>query len=304
MFILVNGLSYFGNRLVDDLNEFDSTNRYLFLDTYTSKWHRILFVLLLPFCRAVLSVNGVSDKSGSLDKVLNLKKRLFMQWHGTDVLLASTRYIDGTIYSEYINRSVHIFSAPWFSEELRPIVKNGTYLPISYIQNIGNTAKYTNLKALTYLPQGKESFYGWDLIRQLAIAKPNLEITVIGSTGADLESYKNVNFIGWVDPNQVSELMMTHPIFLRLTEHDGKSVSVSEALGKGAEVIWNYPSPCCHTIELNAHQLIQKVEVIVEQIEKRGMLPNADNIDYAKASLSRDKVMSDFVNGFQKLLNE
>lgn len=303
MLILVNGLSYFGKRLVDDLNEFDKDNHYLFLNTYTSKWHKFLFIFYLPFCGAVVSVNGVSDKSGSLDKVLRTKKKLVMQWHGTDVLLAKKRSEEGTIHRDYIDNAQHIFSAPWFAQELENIVEHGEYLPISYINDIGNKKKYENISVLTYLPQGKEQFYGWDMIRELALAKPDLLITVMGSTGDGLGAYKNVNFIGWVNSEQVSELMTSHSIFTRLTEHDGKSVSVSEALGKGAEVIWNYPLPCCHCIELNAVELIQKVTLISNQIEKRGMTPNAENINYAKEHLSRTKVMSHFANGFQRILN-
>lgn len=303
MFILVNGMPYFGKRMVDDLNEFDGNNRYLFLNTYTSKWHKFLFILLLPFCDAILSVNGVSQRSGSLDRVIKRKKRLYMQWHGTDVLLAKKRYEEGTIHRDYIDHAKHIFSAPWFIEELENIVEHGEYIPISYISQIGNEDKYENISILTYIPKGKEKFYGWDLIRQLALAKPDLTITVMGSTGDGLGTYKNVNFIGWVNSEQVNELMTTHSIFVRLTEHDGKSVSVSEALGKGAEVIWNYPLPGCHCIELNAVQLIQEVTLINQQIEKRGMTPNAENIEYAKEHLSRTKVMSHFANSFQRLIN-
>ena len=49
MYVLVNGLPYFGKILVNDLNEFGSKRKCIFLNTYYSRWDKLLFFLLLPF---------------------------------------------------------------------------------------------------------------------------------------------------------------------------------------------------------------------------------------------------------------
>ena len=99
MLVLVNGLPLFGQKLASDLNEFDSNNRYVFFNTYYSLWDKILFFLLVPFCRLVISFNGVSDKSGSLDAALFFRKKIVMQWQGTDVLLAKQRFESNSLKS-------------------------------------------------------------------------------------------------------------------------------------------------------------------------------------------------------------
>ena len=88
MKFIFNGLPYFGKKLVNDLNDFAPQNSFSFFDTYSSKVEQIKFASSLPFSNLVISMNGVSEKSGSLDLVLKLKKRLLMQWQGTDVLIA------------------------------------------------------------------------------------------------------------------------------------------------------------------------------------------------------------------------
>lgn len=48
MRILVNGLPYFSKKIVDDLNELDDENKYVFIDTYTSFWEQIKFLCYHP----------------------------------------------------------------------------------------------------------------------------------------------------------------------------------------------------------------------------------------------------------------
>ena len=91
MKFLFNGLSLFGRKLVKDLAAFDSRHSYHFYDTYTSRLDQLKFICALPFADAVVSINGVSDPSGSLNAVLAMKKKLILHWQGTDVMLAMQR---------------------------------------------------------------------------------------------------------------------------------------------------------------------------------------------------------------------
>lgn len=304
MLILVNGLPYFSKRLVNDLNEFDPANNYRFLNTYDSLIDKVKFMFLLPFSGAVVSSNGVSDYSGSMEKVVKWKKKLVMQWHGTDVVLAKKRFADGTINQKYIACAKHLFAAPWFAKELNDIRILGEYAPISYIDKAGNSGTYKELSILTYLAKGRESFYGWDLIRELAISRPNLKIIVVGSEGRGLDCPSNVTFLGWVNESDMQELLKINPIFLRMTEHDGNSVSVSQALGAGAEVIWTYSAPRCHTIDRNSKALQSKINQLELILKEREYKPNEENIEYALQHLNRNAVMLNFVEKLNIALNE
>lgn len=304
MRVLINGLPYFGKKVAKELNEFDRENTYIFLDTYYSKWDKIRFLLNLPFCKAVISFNGVSDRSGSLDKVLSRHKKLIMQWHGTDVSLAVSRNKNGTIYKEYINNARHLFSAPWFQDELKEVVPNGIYAPFSYVDHFGNDQKYDKLSVLSYIAKGREEFYGWSYLLAAARDLPNVEFVIVGSDGKGIEVPDNVLFLGWVDENKMIELYKSHPVFVRLCEHDGKAFSVSQALATGAEVIWNYPLEGVHQIELSSEALIDAISRAFQQVISRKMSPNQENIKFASEELSRDKVFSHYTSQIKKLLND
>lgn len=76
MRVLINGLPLFAKRLADELQKYDHKSSYIFLDTYNSKWAQLLFFIYLPFSDCVISMNGVTDNSGSLNLVLKWKKKI------------------------------------------------------------------------------------------------------------------------------------------------------------------------------------------------------------------------------------
>lgn len=302
MRVLVNGLPFFSKKIVQDLNEFDDENRYIFCDTYTSKMAQLKYAMLLPFAGAVLSSRGVTSKSNSLDLALRFNKKLLMQWHGTDVQEAVERNANETINRDYIDVAKHIVSAPWFEEELKGIVDVYAYAPFSYVKNPGNDGTYDSISILTYIAEGRESYYGWEQVKELAKKLPEVKVNVIGCRGTSFEAVDNINFLGWVDEVKVTELLKENAIFLRLTEHDGKSISVSQALGAGCEVIWNYPLEHCHFVERNAQKVYDKIIEVQQLIELRGLKPNGANIEFANSELNRTIVLKNFVDVIKSAL--
>ena len=97
--IIIVGLPLFAKKMAKDLGETDRSKIFLACDTYYSLKDKILFFFILPFSSMVISFNGVSDKSGTLEWVLRWKKKLIFQWMGTDALLAMERFKNGYIYS-------------------------------------------------------------------------------------------------------------------------------------------------------------------------------------------------------------
>lgn len=299
MLVLINGLPYFGQRIAKELNEFDSDNRYVFLDTYYSNWDKLRFRFLLHSAGAVLSFNGVSDKSGSLDLVLKKKRKLLMQWHGTDVKIAVARFQAGSINMDYIRNARHLFSAPWFEEELGGIVPQGIYAPFSYIDTYGNEETYEHIRVLSYLAKGKEAYYGWEVIKEAAQQLSDFEFTIVGSDGNGLDVPSNVNFLGWVSDDEMTKLYRENPIFVRLCEHDGKAFSVSQALAFGAEVIWNYPLEHVRVIGRKSNELIDEIGKAAQAVRERNMRPNADAINFARTKLERKIVLEQYAKLIQ-----
>lgn len=303
MLVLISGLPYFAGKMETDFNELDSTNRYIHCDTYSSLWGRIKFFLLLPFAGAVISVNGVSSNSRALNWALRWNKKLILYWQGTDVIIALKDQKNGTIDRRYIDCAAHIVVAPWFVEELKEINVASEYVPFSYVDSIGNDQAYEEFRVLTYLAKGVEEFYGWEYIRSLALARPDLKITVVGSECEGLDVPENIDLLGWVNSEKMLELFRSHAVMVRLTEHDGKSFSVAQALASGCEVIWTYNYPPAHQLERNSLALQEKIQSLEQEVKKRGMRPNSDNIAHSQQSYVRKKVLTTLVGKIQSILN-
>jgi glycosyltransferase involved in cell wall biosynthesis len=293
MLVLINGLSHFGAKLKDDLREADPSRKYVFLRTYDSKWAQLLFILLLPFAKVVISFNGVSTKSGSLTKVVNRKKKLIMFWHGTDALLAKERFDNKTIYRDYIDHAVHFSDAPWLLEELMDVLPNSEVLDFKTIEIDPLANNFKSLQVLTYVPDNKEEFYGLEWILEAAKNYPEVLFNVMGNSGGDKRLIENVNYLGWIDQQKSLEFYKNSPLFLRLTKHDGNALSVAQALSTGAEVIWTCAHPNCHLVN-DKEQFILKFNALIQK-KKTDLKRNQSNIEFVATHFNKKNVMANFI---------
>lgn len=295
MRILVNGLPYFSRKLVNDLNDYDPKNRYVFLNTYESFWAKLKFLFYLPFYDKVISMNGVSDPSGSLNWVVRLKKPLIMIWQGTDVVLAMERTKNNTIYSKYIDHARHYAVAPWLVNELATIQIHAEVLNFIWLEPKDDALKITeSFSVLTYLGKGREDFYGWNHIREASENLPDVKFYVIGTEGDGLGNFKNIEFCGWVGKEEMQNLKDKSAVLVRMTEHDGNSHMVSEALSAGLEVVWNYPYPKTQHAN-DSSDLINVLRKLNAKFEETGGRKNLGNIAWVKSNLNREAVLSNVV---------
>jgi len=301
--VLINGIPLFSKRLVNDLKSFDSINSYYYANTYYSLFQKIRFMFLLPFSDLVISFNGVSDKSGSLNYVLVLKKKLIMQWHGTDVLLAIKRDKNNSILRKYINYSSHFTDSDWLKTDLETIISEVKILKFKYINLDENTKTYSCISFLSYMGEGREFFYGYNEIKTAAIKFSNYVFNIIGTKGKGLEILPNIIFHGWVDEKKVKELMIDSAIYIRLTKHDGNSISVYEALGFGAEVIWSYPTEFTY-LARTSNELIEQIEVIVDKVKTRNYAPNNENFLYIKNNFNKKEVIQNYIQKINEFANK
>jgi hypothetical protein len=243
MKILFTGLPYFGKRLVAELNEIDPKNKYVFCDTYYSKKDQLRFLWHLLSAKKVVSFNGASSESGSLNWVLRMKKELIMQWHGSDVLTAQQNIISGNFTRKYIDASRSFTDAPWLLDELLRLKIDANILHFKSVELKNKSAPFLSKDVLTYLSKGKELFYGYKSIVKLATEFKDTTFHVVGTDGLNLNAPHNIKFYGWVDQIRLEELMDLAPIYLRFCEHDGYSLSVLQALANGNYVIYNNAMP-------------------------------------------------------------
>ncbi len=301
MKVLVNGLPFFSTKLVADLNEFDANNHYLFLNTYESLWAKIKFFLFLPFYDKVISMNGVSDKSGSLNWVVKWKKPLLMLWQGTDVLIAMERYQNKTLYTKYINYSTLYAVAPWLVDELNSIKIKADVLSFLWLTpNTEKIEKPQNFACISYLGKGREDFYGWEIIKAAAQELKDVKFYIVGSDGEKLESTKNIEFSGWLNQEEMQKIYAKSSVYIRIPEHDGYAHFIGEALSKGLDVIWKYPHPMGY-VASNKEQLIQHINLLKSKFDINNGERNQKNIDWVKVNLERNKVLQNIVNQLKEL---
>lgn len=296
MLVLVNGLPYFGKKFVKDLNEFDSKRTYIFLDTYYSKIDKIIFFILVPFSKLVISFNGVSDNSGSLNWVLRWKRKMIMQWQGSDVMLAQYRYNNHTINLNYINNSVHVSDFDVLIAELKSININAQLLHFKHIETLEPQHTYAKISVLTYVSQNNESLYGFESIVKAAKELKEIDFHVIGSNCKTFQPLpSNMIIHGWKSSNEVNNMMLQIPIFVRMTKHDGNALTVTEALSKGCEVIWTYPNEFTHLAK-NTDELIFQIKNISLILQNRQMQSNESQSNLILKKYNREEVIKNYVN--------
>ncbi len=244
--IIVIGLPYFGKQLVHDLKSFDSSIRVVYLNTYYSKLDQFKYLFLLPFYQTVLSINGSTSKSLAFDLAIRWKKKLFMMWVGSDVLLAKENHLNHTEIQVYKTYAKHLCEVSWIQQELATISIPATVLPfVSFDQQFQTIPHDSNeMKALIYIAKNREQFYGIEWIIEAAKQLPNVQFSIVGSDGEGFEVPENIIFKGWV--NDLNPLFHQHDVCIRIPEHDGLSVFVLESLARGKQVIYRFPFDQTH----------------------------------------------------------
>ena len=302
MYVLVNGLPYFGKILVNDLNEFGSKRKCIFLNTYYSRWDKLLYFLLLPFSKVIISFNGVSDSSGTLNWALKWNKKIIMQWQGSDVMLAKERFEKHTILFDYIKRSNHVTDFEFLQKELKDIGIQASLLPYKHLdfQNINHS--YSKISILSYVGNKNEDLYGLNEIIEAAKSLPDIEFHIIGTNMLDyLNVPANIFIHGWITKFEVTKLMLKCGIFLRMTKHDGNALSVAEALAMGCEVIWTYPSERTYLANTSI-ELVDKIKQVKTIIEQRNYKPNVYQSENILKKYNREIVISNYIKYVDSVL--
>ena len=303
MRILINGLPLFAKRLAEELRKFDSDSTYVFLDTYNSKWAQLKFFLLIPFSDCVISMNGVTDNSGSLNLILKWKKKLILQWQGTDALLAMQRYENKTIDRKYIDYGHNFVDSEWLMDEVKSIDVKPVYQHFKSIVVEPNNYDYTKISVMSYVAENRQAFYGMQKISEIAAVFPGIDFHLYGLTKSEFSTTSNVYLHGWVKPEEFEKHLRKTPIFLRLTEHDGFSVSVIEALGAGCEVIMSLPFELTY-LARNSAEAIEGMYKLIQKVENRGMKPNNEMMELVKTRYNPETLATNYIQKIKEIVSQ
>jgi len=173
-------------------------------------------------------------------------KRVVFHWIGSDV----TRVCESPLLKKTFDLikdgvDLHIADAPWLLDDLRKMAVRGRLVPtISEKMRYGTVPMPKDFRMMTYIPDIRRDFYGWDTIKATATALPDVEIIAVkGTTTSDTPP--NVRFTGDVDGATMDRLYAEVAALVRPTVADGLSQMVLEALGRGRQVVWSRPFPYC-----------------------------------------------------------
>lgn len=133
---------------------------------------------------------------------------------------------------------------------------------------------------LTYLPQPSRDFYGQRAIFEAARAMPDVRFTAIGRGSPEAAAPSNVEYVGEV--SNIEQYIDAASVLVRMTQHDGLSQNVVEALARGRHVIWTYPYPgvlqAC-----SQHELIEQLQQLRRTHESGELTVNHAGAQYAAA---------------------
>ncbi len=254
--VLLLGYPYFVNKLL----ELAKDSKYVF---EVAPCNRLKFWWSLLQTDLVYQIGGDLRPNRLYQRIFKLKKKLVMHWVGSDILeMQQWQAKRNSFVPELLSQVEHWTEVDWTATELAALGIKPKVIPLTptvFPDEIRELPK--EFVVLTYLPTGKEEFYGIKQIIKLATAFPQV-IFLAAAASSNRQSEivwpDNIIPLGWVD--RMTDLYSQVVLLIRLTEHDGLSFMVLEALAQGRHVFWSYP--------LNGVTQITDEEILFENFGK------------------------------------
>ena len=211
---------------------------------------------------------GRNKQAGAYLDLAHRRIPYINHWIGTEVLdlVSGEGNFAGRQFIEDID--VHLACAPWIAEELKQIEITARVVPIvSFDRKMELDTPPPRHAVLSYLLQGRSKFYGIEAIAAAAKALPQIPFYIVGNDGRGEVVQDNIIYLGWLNSSEMEDCYRKCSILLRYPLHDGLSMMVVEALGKGKEVVYNHPYAHCHFVR--SHEEIIEVLDEITRIEPK-----------------------------------
>lgn len=211
-----------------------------------------------------------------------LRKQLVWHWIGSDVV----HYARGRGLMQHLRRhlatqrvAVHLADSPELAQELKALGIEASVcrlLPDSIEADV--LPPPDRFRVLSYWFDDRRTFYGGDLILELARRMPDVEFLIAGAYGKGAPHVPNVTFLGRL--TDMEPVYRKIAVFLRLPEHDSLSAMILESLARGRYVVCNRDFPCCrHAATL------EEVQTVLAEI-RRLTEPNREGARFVREHFS------------------
>jgi len=191
-------------------------------------------------------------------------------------------------------RIINLAGSPWLVDELKTQGIRAIYLPLSTLNiermkppNIDVSDK--DIDVLSYVPKRRFTFYGGHHILKLARNFPEYTFVVVMPDVRDdhrlpRSPFKNLVFMSKRSFEEMQALYLRAKCFLRLTKHDGLSLSILEALYYKLTVVWTYRFP--YAIHVNYNDVEKLKTLLPELIDNYS--PNEEGHQFVVTHFSQD----------------
>lgn len=223
-----------------------------------------------------------------------LNKKVLLHWQGTDVTQVSR--LTGVFLSKLL--TCQVAQVSWLCEELKAkgINVREVSIPPSVIsEKIPSLPKIFTVLIYLGNSKGKELVYSKEEMEKLVRKFKDIRFYIVGGNNLEV-NLSNVHNLGWVFPSKMSEIYSETTVLLRLTEHDGLSHMVLEALGRGRYVIWSQKYPHC----LYADNLLG-ISVLLKKLSVSKLKFNGDGQQYVEKCFGPESVKKT-IGIYEKLL--
>ena len=265
------------------------------------RWHDNLFKIVRFFRNPMVNppvfwADGIYHIGGRWHDNLFFKivryfrKPMIMHWIGTDVsMVREADKIGGQISWPVLEACNHWTEVKWTAEELGTVGIRADVVPLTSTLPVENINPLPNrFTVLVYLPSNRPLFYGAHHILRLAREMPEIQFKCVGFNESPFHFTSdliptNVELLG--RPDTLGKIYQESTVLIRMTDHDGLSFMVLEALLHGRYVIWshslgNAPGALAAS---NYETLYRHVETLYTQSIRGGLAPNYEGAKFVHA---------------------
>jgi len=213
--------------------------------------------------------------------------KIYRYWVGSDVLLACEN-LDWLPNIKKLDKFItkNITVAFHLSEELLTIGIESCTVPLvpsSYPPICNRWSQEISRSILVYLPKGRESFYGGEILESLFLKNKNFKFIVVANDSDKYQTYNNVESYGWIE--DMESIYSRVGSVLRITRHDGLPRMILESLARGRYVIYSWPLEGCYFAGK-----LDEISACLDDIKNKNSY-NVSGSEYVRSEYSSKKSM-------------
>ena len=220
---------------------------------------------------------------------LNPRPKTIAMWIGTDIIQHNDIVRKG-IPDPFAAATIHIADAPNLVSEAAEL----TGLDVGFYRSIPpETYSPTPIerwdRILCYIPQGREDFFRWDIIREISRSYPDIGFRVLGRTEPLADAPANVSILPEISGDAKLGEMVSCFAYLRPCQHDGIGLTLIEMAQLG-RYVFHSDTRIPHVLPIRS---AGEAEFHLDRILERKQSPSPEAGEYYAREYSESALADD-----------